>query len=361
MYFKDELATRLSDPKTLKLATKSVHQELTSKLANGGDYFLPRGVKYPFFFPDVTLEHPGVSVADVNGDGLEDIYVAMQHQTNLLFVKQPNGTFVESASEFGLDIQADSTCSIFADFDNDGDLDAFIGRGRHPSKYLVNSDGKFYDSKMLIDQPLPALVSSITATDFNGDGLLDVYLSTYSPIEAEYQNESKPVWAGLFLNDEQAQEFSRRQNESHTFLARTGPPNLLLRNTGQGKFVKANESKTLELWKMTFQAAWHDFDDDGDPDLYVANDYHQDNFFRNDGDSGFVDITQQIGLTEMGFAMGVSFGDYNNDGETDIYVSNMFSKAGQRILSQVDDVDPRFKQMAKGNFLYKKSGEGFEL
>ena len=112
---------------------------------------------------------------------------------------------------------------------------------------------------------------------------------------------------------------------------------------------------------MSFQAAWNDFDGDGDQDVYVSNDYAPDNFFRNDGDQGFKDITQQSRLTGMGFGMGVSWGDYDNDGQIDIYVTNMFSKAGQRITDQVAGIDPRLREMAQGNFLYRLDNGQFNL
>ena len=361
LYFKDVLADCVATKSAVASATRSKHHRLTSHLLNGGDYFLQPGVKYPFFFPDVTLEHPGVSIVDIDQDGWEDIFVAMQYDSNLLFHNQGDGTFVEAAAKFGLAIKGDCTCALFADFDNDGDPDVFIGRGRRESIYLTNRNGQFVESNQLIDRPLPAMVSSISAADYNSDGQLDVYFSTYSPIEAEYENNRTPQWVELFLTEDQSQEYKRLQKDAHAFLSRTGPPNLLLQNSGGGKFATSSSNTTLELWKMTFQASWHDFDDDGDPDLYVANDYHSDNFFRNDGEAGFVDITDETGLNQMGFGMGVSFGDYDHDGQTDIYVSNMFSKAGQRILSQVEEIDTRFKEMAKGNFLFRKTAGRYEL
>ena len=68
-----------------------------------------------------------------------------------------------------------------------------------------------------------------------------------------------------------------------------------------------------------------DFDQDGDVDLYVANDFATDNLLRNDGNAGFTDITDAIGIDQLGFAMGVTWGDYDNDGRYDLYVSNMWA------------------------------------
>ncbi len=359
--FTNVLENVVADKDLLLRATTSQHTKITSDLIKGKDFYLPKGETYPFFFPDATLEHPGVAVVDIDDNGFDDLYVAMRYGPNLLFQNNGDGTFEEVAAEYGLDIADDSTSAIFADFDNDGDPDLFLGRARRPSLYLVNRKGQFVDeTSQLIDCDLPALVSSISAADYNGDGLLDVYLCTYSPIESyEFVKRKKPMWVDRFLSAAQNAKYGEMAQGSHTFLSQTGPPNLLLRNSGGGKFEIAKESPQLELWRMTFQASWHDFDSDGDPDIYVTNDFAPDHFFRNDGNAGFTDITRESGLTGMGFGMGVSWGDYDNDQQVDAYVSNMYSKAGQRITSQVEGIDPRFRQIAKGNFLYRRDGNKF--
>lgn len=341
----------------------STHAQLISHLVNGGDYFLPPGVTYPFFFPDVTLEHPAVSIVDIDNDGLEDCYCSMQYGPNLLLRNKGDGTFAEVAKQYNLAIEGDTTCAVFADFDNDGDPDLMLGRARHRAMYLINEDGWFFNaSSSLPKNCLPALVSSISVVDYNQDGLLDAHFSTYSPIEsAAFTKTETPMWVQHFLTPDQALKYEEQSSNRHGFLSRTGPPNVLLQNKGEGEFAVAPESESLQLWQMTFQSTWSDIDSDGDPDLYVANDFGPDHVLRNDQDNGFVDMTKELGLTAMGFTMGVSFGDYDNDGQSDIYVTNMYSKAGRRITRQFDGLDPRFKEMASGNFLYHRAGDKFEL
>ncbi len=156
---------------------------------------------------------------------------------------------------------------------------------------------------------------------------------------------------------------NRRTSEDYfgKILDQIGPPNILLVNRGQGRFEVAPESPQLALWRNTLQATWSDFDEDGDPDLYVANDWATDNLFRNDGSRGFTDVTQELGTTEFGFGMGVSWGDYDGDGLQDIYVSNMYSKAGRRITSQIKELDPSYDRSVDGNYLYRHTPEGFRL
>ena len=93
----------------------------------------------------------------------------------------------------------------------------------------------------------------------------------------------------------------------------------------------------------------------------MANDFAADHLFRNEGPAGFRDVTVEMGLDRLGFAMGASWGDIDNDGFLDLYVSNMFSKAGQRITTQIGGLDPRIPQLADGNYLYRFDGKRFHL
>ena len=361
--FIDVLDEALKDETAWKLATTALHDEKTSGLYEGKQPERLVGDDYPFFFAETTLEHPSVAVVDIDSDGFDDIFITMRHTRNLLLRNNQDGTFEECGVRYGLDKTGNCSAAIFGDFDNDGDPDLFIGRPRHRGQYLVNESGKFEDrTEELIGPDLPFMISSISAADYNGDGLLDVHLSTYGPLENihNFSADKSPVWAKQYLTEQEQAAFKNELSETHVYLRRPGPPNMLLVNTGNGAFDVASENQQLQLWRQSFQATWSDFDNDGDPDLYVANDYGPDNFLRNDFPNGFTDITEESGIA-IGFGMGVSWNDYNNDGLIDLYVSNMFSKAGQRITADVSQIDPRFKKLATGNYLYRGDGEKFEL
>ena len=250
-----------------------------------------------------------------------------------------------------------TSAALFADFDNDGDLDAFLGRTLEPSVYMANEGGRFVDrSAELFDAPLPALVSAVSAADYDGDGLLDLYVSTYAAA-MRLRNESQTI----FLPDGDALELLqlRLSAEDHVITNRFGPPNVLFKNQGGGRFGRVEDSP-LKLFKHTFQATWADYDNDGDMDVYVANDFAPNNLFRNDGLDGFTDVAAETGTEDIGFGMGVSWGDFDEDGLQDLYVTNMYSKAGLRITEQFDDVDTSFRRMARGNTLFRNNTAGFE-
>lgn len=361
--FVDVLDEALKDKTAWQLATTALHDQKTSGLYQGKQPQRLAGDNYPFFFAETTLEHPSVAVVDIDSDGFDDIFVTMRHTRNLLLRNNGDGTFEECGSRYGLDKTDNCSAAIFGDFDNDGDPDLFLGRPRHRGQYFVNESGKFEDrTEELIGPDMPFMISSISTADFNGDGLLDVHLCTYGPLESihNFSADKTLVWAQQYLTEQEQADLKDELSETHVYLRRPGPPNMLLVNTGKGAFELAAANAQLQLWRQSFQATWNDFDNDGDPDLYVANDYGPDNFLRNDFPKGFTDITEESGIS-IGFGMGVSFNDYNNDGVVDLYVSNMFSKAGQRITADVSNIDRRFKKLATGNYLYRGDGEKFEL
>ena len=361
--FRDVSSEVFSDGKLAQAIADSEQENFTRKLLLGEPVKKKPDDEYKLFFPEVTLEHPAVSVVDLDADGFDDFFLSRTHLPSLMFRNRGDGSFEEIGGPSGLQFDYDCTCSLFADFDNDGDQDAFIGRARHRAVYLQNNDGKFSDcSDLVSDTELPYMVSSIAAADYDNDGLLDVYFSTYSPIEGSHAQviSAGNRWPKFFLDTIEQVEISERIAKALPYLNMAGPPNLLLKNKGDS-FGVSDKNFDVESWRKSFQSAWCDFDQDGDQDLYVCNDFSPDDLFRNDGDSGFKRISDEVGLEKLGFGMGVSWQDHNNDGHFDLYVSNMYSKAGTRITKQIEGLDPRIEQMAKGNYLYEYDGERFEL
>jgi len=359
-FFEEVLDEALPDPASLARARTSMHWKILIDNYFGGKKptNIPRYTDTRFY-PDSINTHPSVSIVDIDGNGYDDIYICVRWGKNQLLRNKGDGTFEECAARYGLDISGRNTVALFADFDNDGDPDLFLGRSLERSLYMVNDGGIFRVHKGPVSNGnLPWLVTSASAADYNNDGLLDIYICTYSPLDLNTRLQDKgnaPQWARKFLSPEQAQEVVKRKANDHTYLNQIGPPNVLLVNRG-GHFEIAPGSVTLAGYHNSFQASWADYDGDGDQDLYVANDYAPDQFFRND-DGSFLDITSGSGIDTLGFAMGASWGDYDGDGDQDLYVSNMFSKAGRRITAQVPGLDHRMSAVAYGNFLYRNDGE----
>ena len=365
LLFTDALAEALPVDEDLVRAQTSIHEGFVRQLHRDGYVDLPFGSEPEYFQRISAGQHPGVSVVDIDDDGFDDLYVGMRWGRSLLLRNRGDGTFEEMAEQVGLAIE-DVTSAIFADFDNDGDQDAMLGRYLNRSRYLVNEGGAFVDhSSKLVDVLLPYLVTSVSAVDYNHDGLLDVYLSTYGFPGGQ---PLAKVWADRFLEPKDSQEVKRRMygpersKYYQRYLSAVGPPNLLLANQGDGRFAVAPENDQLAVWLNTFQSTWSDFDADGDSDVYVCSDFGPDYLFRNDRAGGFVNVTQsQGGDAMMGFGMGVSWGDYDNDGRSDLYISNMYSKAGLRITQQISGLNAGFHRSADGNRMFRNRDGTFDL
>ena len=360
--FSNALPAALPVPNDLEKATTSLHRKILIENYFGGKPAdLPPGLSDSRFYPDSLNIHPALSVVDINDDGYDDLYLCVRWGPNLLFVNNCDSTFTERAASYGLDLNGRSTSATFADFDNDGDPDLVLGRSLEKSLYLVNHDGQF---KPADPQPaFPSLVTSTTTADVNRDGLLDVFFTTYSPLDINARTTDPgalPEWASHFLTPADATEVARRNAAApHPYLAQVGPPDQLFVNTGHNTFTSA--SPELAGFTNAFQSAWADIDRDGDPDLYIATDFSPDRLYRNDTPTPgapptFTDITPKN--HPMGFGMGVAFADIDNDTAPELYLSNMYSKAGRRITAQLPGLDPKLAQSAAGNRLFRIAGDG---
>ena len=364
--FVEALDTAMRGPGEAAKLRRSLHYEATVQHYRDGMKALP----HPYFAPISANQKEGLAVADIDRDGFDDIYISVRLGTNMLLRNHGDGTFTEEAAAYGLALPGHTTCSLFADFDNDGDLDAMLGRSLLRTTYLENRGGKFY--QYAIPKFFPMAAISMAAADYNRDGLLDVYICTYRPAAPPGASPAGGVaqvkdegfdWMDEFLSPEQAREFrvrlaEHRKLKGGTVLDQIGPPNVLLVNRGHGQFEIAPENGVVGIWRNSLQATWGDYDQDGDEDLFIANDWAPSNLFRNDGPDGFKDVTQEAGTSAFGFSMGASWGDYDNDGLEDVYVSNMYSAAGRRMTARIPGLSGMFAESAAGNWLYRQTAVG---
>lgn len=368
--FKEVLDDVIVDADDIKRARTSVHEQLViQSVVDEKNFKKP----HKAFTPRALARHPGVAVVDLDQDGFDDFYVMARWGENMFFHNRGDGTFEEIATEIGLNIKDHTSSALFADFDNDGDIDVFLGRTLARCAYLVNENGFFVDhSESLVDAPLPYLSGSISAADYNDDGLLDIYISTLESrmVRQEYRRieklrkQNKPFnknILGEYLPSEDAENLYQLiySNDWHPFTNHFGPPNVLLKNVGNGRFKIVKDSILSREFRQTFQATWSDYDNDGDADVYLANDFGPNHMFRNEGNGKFIDVTEETNTADFGFGMGVTWGDYNNDGKQDLYVTNMYSKAGLRITEQIPGLDPDLAKGARGNSLFRQDATSF--
>ena len=316
-----------------------------------------------------------IAVVDIDRDGFDDFYFTATDAPAYFFRSRGDGTFEEISEELGLRRERVHG-SVFADFDNDGDADAFLtyytrledGEALEATVFMRNDDGRFVEANDQVALPLRGWTLPMSVADYDNDGLLDVFLARYAApfateIGARIEDarsegrsfETEPV----FMSAREWEELVRRLQAPgvNPVWNRPGPPNLLLKNMGEGRFARAPSSAPLETYYNTLASAWSDYDRDGDMDLYVTNELGPNHLFTNRGDGTFEDVSNAV-TGEVGWGMGASWGDYDGDGRPDMYVTNMYTKAGMRIAEQMQSSSSLVKS-ARGNTLMRNGIEGF--
>ena len=296
----------------------------------------------------------GVSISDVNGDGLDDLYISQPGGLpNRMFLQNADGTCTDISAESGTDWLNQAHGSVFGDIDNDGDQDLVVGVQDGLLVMSNDGTGKFTVARGLI---LPAAVPySLTLADYDQDGDLDIFACCYD--KRSGVNRHRIFAKAIPYHD-----------------ANNGGRNVLLRNDAtpvdpskanwQFSYVTKDAGLDENNRRFSYAASWEDFDNDGDLDVYIANDFGRNNLFRNDG-GRFKDVAKEAGVEDVSAGMSITWADYNNDGWMDIYVSNMFSSAGNRIAFQRkfqsdagDETKKLFQRHARGNSLFENAKDG---
>jgi tetratricopeptide (TPR) repeat protein/peroxiredoxin len=287
--------------------------------------------------------HNGASVADIDNDGLDDLYICQPAGLpNRLYRNLGDGTFEDITEASGLGILDNTACAIFADFDNDGLQDAIVVRANGPLLFMNQGAGKFRlkpGAFRFASAPQGTFTGAAVA-DYDRDGWLDIYFCLY----VYYQGTDQYKYPVPYHD------------------AENGPPNFMMRNNRDGTFrdVTAESGLNQNNTRYSFCCGWNDYDQDGWPDLYVVNDFGRKNLYRNRRDGSFTDVAPGEGVEDVGAGMSVCWLDYDNDGAEDIYVGDMWTAAGERISSQEmfkkeapEDVRALYQKHAMGNSLFR--------
>ena len=266
----------------------------------------------------------GAVFFDYDNDGDLDLYIVngallpgfetASPPTNILYQNNGDGTFTDVTATAGVGDTGYGMGCVAADYDNDGDSDLYVTNFGENLLYRNNGDGTFTDATTHAGVGNGQKWSSSCAfVDYNHDGNLDLYVVNYLDYDiAKDRDWYDPRGRRIYSNPQ----------------VYAGVSDTLYRNNGDGTFtdvtkqagVYNNDGKGLGV-------TCGDYDNDGRIDIYVANDTTPNFLYRNVGDGRFVDIGPFAGAAynEHGVAeggMGVDFGDYNNDGTLDIFVTN---------------------------------------
>ncbi len=280
----------------------------------------------------------GAAAGDFDNDNWIDLFVVGANR-NFLYLNDKKGGFRDASDDAGVKILSSGTAPLVFDYDNDGDADVFISSVGQQillrNNFKQTGKIEFDDVSLESGVAKEAIGFSAVAGDVNGDGRLDVYVTSYN----RYGQITPDSW----------------------FQATNGTPNLLFVSQPDGTFREEAKKWGVDDKRWSYAAEFADINADGKIDLYVANDFGGKAMYINKGNR-FVDEAAERGVLDPGNGMGVSFGDYNNDGRLDLHASNMSSTAGNRILTRLfpkaSAKDNVLKKLAAGNNLYENTGDG---
>jgi enediyne biosynthesis protein E4 len=263
--------------------------------------------------PQVAAMGAGASIVDFDRDGWQDIYLTNSGEgsKNCLYRNQGDGTFKDVAGEVGVaDLNQPGTGvsmgAVWGDYDNDGYDDLFLYKWGRPE--LFHNDGGRHFTRVTEQAGLPAWVNANTAIwfDYDGDGLLDLFVGGY-------YSEDVDLWH---------LKTTRIMPESFEY-AKNGGRKYLFHNLGGGKFEEVSAKLGIDSRRWALAASAADLRGSGHQDLFVANDYGVSELYFNNGKE-FREVGEQTGVGfAPKSGMTAAFGDVLNQGKYAVYVSNI--------------------------------------
>jgi hypothetical protein len=260
----------------------------------------------------------GIAVADVDGDGLLDLYFTTQLGVNQLWRNRGDARFENVTAKAGIGLpNSVAVSAAFGDVDNDGDPDLYVTTVKRGNHFFENQgNGRFKDRTKESGLTYVGHSSGSTFLDFDNDGLLDLFLVNVGQYTSEERGRGGYYRA---LPD----AFS-----GHLFPERT-EKSVLYRNQGNNEFKDVSEEMGLQDESWSGDCTFTDLNRDGYPDLYLVNMQGDDHYYENQAGKKFIEKTSQYFPKTPWGAMGVKFFDYDRNGHMDLYLTDMHSDMTQ--------------------------------
>lgn len=303
----------------------------------------------------------GCSWADFNNDGYPDLFVPNVNNTNnQLFKNNGDGTFTEIITGAIVSDGGISNSAVWGDYNNDGNLDIFVSNNPAATSdpqlnFLYKNEGApdFHFSK--VTSPATQTDANYTWSsswvDYDNDGDLDLHMPDNKHLRTDffYENENGETFTAIhptfvstevestgvvswidYDHDGDQDLFMIKSGRTHPAGAEN---NRMFHNdlaeTGNLAFRRVYTAEMVNHFDLDFQASWADYDNDGDMDVYLGNFDNSNYLYRNEGDSLFASINVGVPVTDNTRTLGSSWGDFDNDGDLDLFVLNTAGQASR--------------------------------
>jgi hypothetical protein len=308
------------------------------------------------FFTKITegplVNSPGdsrsVNWVDVNNDGWIDCFISngpAGGQNNSLFINNKSGNFIQVTNDPIVKDNKPSDGASFADIDNDGDLDALVTNWYNVNKllYLNNGDGTFVkiDSGKIVNDG--GYSETAAWGDYDQDGLVDIYIcnSDGDFRNFMYHNDGNNNFSKINAGSQVSDAYSSRcinwtdidaDGDLDLFVTNENNQNEnIYRNDGSNSFVKLTNNALVTNLSSTMSSSWGDYDSDGDLDVFLANDRSVNALFRNDGNFNFTKFAGDTAVKTPSRSFSSAWSDIDNDGDLDLFVTNSFGTAKKQL------------------------------
>ncbi len=342
----------LSDKKMMKEKTASANQQLGALLMMGFVLITIPQLSTAQTFTKVIagplVNTPGdsrsVNWVDANGDGYIDCMITnglAGGQNNFLYLNNGNGTFAAVTNDTIVKDSKPSDGATWADMDNDGDLDCFVVNWYNINNMMYSNDGNANFSQVSAQPPVTDLGYSETASwgDYDNDGLVDLYVANSAGAKKNflYHNDGSGVFTKITVGTAVNDAFDSRcanwtdmdnDGDLDLFVANEANQHENIYRNDSGTFVKITTGALVTDGGKTMSSSWGDYDNDGDMDVFLANDQGNDALFRNDGNFTFVKMSADTVCNSGGNSFSSAWSDIDNDGDIDLFVTNSFWSAG---------------------------------
>ena len=311
----------------------------------------------------------GAAWGDYDGDGDLDLYVtnwdaSVTSATNALYRNNGDGSFTNVAIALEVDLSGyNSTGVAWGDYNNDGHLDLYVANFFKQDFLYENQGGSFIEVGRargminLIDQ---GAVTSVAWGDYDNDGWLDLYLGKYYYDNELYQNDESGIFQQVTdlgvgdKRDTQDVDWVDYDNDGDLdlYLVNREQENALYRNdldadTRTVAFAEIACALSIGNTEIGQSGTWGDYDNDGDLDLYLAN-VGANALYRNDGGDSFVEVAEDAGVRQSGanfITAMAAWADYDGDGDLDLYLANGGDRQEQRDILYANSGDGTFSDI----------------